>query len=105
MLIPKQPKSERTLKNLQLQEWSPRTQSEFCQAEGAGRYYANHQAGVWVDCARFRKPVIHNNYASLPHKKGLFRTSRLYAMIYLKGITPRHQGPHGHKGGNNESLS
>jgi len=26
---------------------------------------------VWVDCIRERRPVIHNDYASLPHRKGM----------------------------------
>ena len=56
---------------LMLQEWSTRTQREFCRAEGRGHHYAMAEAGVWVDCVRQRQPVIHNDYASLPHKKGL----------------------------------
>jgi two-component system, cell cycle sensor histidine kinase and response regulator CckA len=56
---------------LSLQQWSTRTLREFCQAEGKGRHYDIKNAGVWVDCLRQRKPVVHNDYPSLPHKKGL----------------------------------
>ncbi len=58
-------------KTLSLQQWSSRTLKEFCQAEGEGTHYNIDQAGVWVDCLREKKVVIHNDYASLPHKKGL----------------------------------
>ncbi len=56
---------------LSLQAWSTRTLQEFCQAEGEGLHYDLDQAGVWVDCVRQRKTVIHNDYASLSHRKGL----------------------------------
>jgi PAS domain S-box-containing protein len=56
---------------LTLQQWSTRTLQEFCQAEARGMHYGIAQAGVWVDCVHERKPVIHNDYASLPHKKGM----------------------------------
>ena len=56
---------------LTLQVWSTNTTKELCQAEGAGRHYPVDQAGVWVDCLRQGEPVIHNDYASLPHRKGL----------------------------------
>lgn len=62
---------EEDQKNLSLQQWSTRTLREFCQAEGKGMHYSIDQAGVWVDCVHAKKPVIHNDYASLPHKKGL----------------------------------
>jgi PAS domain S-box-containing protein len=58
-------------KTLSLQAWSTRTKKEFCRAEGAGLHYDIEQAGVWVDCVKTKKPVIHNDYASLPHKKGV----------------------------------
>ena len=57
--------------NLSLQTWSTRTLKEMCFAEGAGLHYPVNEAGVWVDCIRERKPVLHNDYASLSHKKGL----------------------------------
>jgi PAS domain S-box-containing protein len=56
---------------LSLQNWSKRTKSDFCTAKGKGDHYPISQAGVWVDCIHERKPVIHNDYASLPHRKGL----------------------------------
>jgi two-component sensor histidine kinase len=58
-------------KTLSLQVWSTRTVSEFCTAEGKGLHYTIDQAGVWVDCVRQRQTVIHNDYQSLPHKKGM----------------------------------
>ena len=57
-------------KTLSLQAWSTRTVNEFCKAEGQGMHYGIDQAGVWVDCVRQRRPVIHNDYYSLPHRKG-----------------------------------
>ncbi|NTW24055.1 MAG: PAS domain S-box protein [Lentimicrobium sp.] len=56
---------------LRLQNWSRRTKAEFCKAEGRGMHYSLNEAGVWVDCVRQRKAVIHNDYASLPHRKGM----------------------------------
>ncbi len=56
---------------LTLQAWSTSTLQEFCRAETHGRHYDVEQAGVWADCIRTRVPVIHNDYAGLPNKKGL----------------------------------
>ncbi|RJX25961.1 MAG: GAF domain-containing protein [Desulfurivibrio sp.] len=58
-------------KTLTLQAWSTRTSREYCRAAGKGLHYAIDQAGVWVDCVHQRRPVIHNDYASLPHRRGL----------------------------------
>ena len=60
-------------KTLWLQTWSTRTLKEMCTAEGSGRHYDIDQAGVWVDCVREGRPVIHNDYAGLPasRRKGL----------------------------------
>ena len=58
-------------KTLSLQQWSTRTLKEFCRAKGKGLHYSIDQAGVWVDCVQERKPVIHNDYFSLEHKKGM----------------------------------
>ena len=56
---------------ISLQVWSTRTLRDMCFAEGEGLHYPVSEAGVWVDCIHERRPVIHNDYASLPHKKGL----------------------------------
>jgi two-component system, sensor histidine kinase and response regulator len=58
-------------KNIALQQWSSRTLKDFCRAEGSGLHYPIAQAGVWADCAREKRTIIHNDYPSLPHKKGL----------------------------------
>jgi PAS domain S-box-containing protein len=58
-------------KRLTLQAWSTRTTKDFCTATGQGLHYGIDQAGVWVDCVHQKKPVIHNDYAALSHKKGL----------------------------------
>ncbi|MCG8093187.1 MAG: PAS domain S-box protein [Candidatus Thiodiazotropha endolucinida] len=62
---------EEDQQQISLQVWSTRTLREMCFAEGEGLHYPVSEAGVWVDCIHQRKPVIHNDYASLPHKKGL----------------------------------
>ncbi len=56
---------------LSLQNWSTNTLKKMCTAEGKGSHYPISRAGVWVDCVRERRPVIHNDYASLPHRKGM----------------------------------
>ena len=56
---------------LSLQAWSTRTLREFCTAEGIGMHYDLDRAGVWADSVRERKPIIHNDYASLPNRKGM----------------------------------
>ncbi len=56
---------------LHLQMWSTNTVQSMCTAEGQGQHYPVNEAGVWVDCIAARRPVIHNDYASLPHRKGL----------------------------------
>ncbi|MBV5338923.1 MAG: GAF domain-containing protein [Deltaproteobacteria bacterium] len=56
---------------LSLQAWSTRTLKEFCTAEGHGFHYPIEKTGVWADCVRQRKPLIQNDYASSPNKKGL----------------------------------
>ena len=56
---------------LWLQAWSTHTVERMCTAEGAGSHYPLPRAGVWADCVRTGKPVVHNDYASLPGKKGM----------------------------------
>ena len=62
---------EEDQQTLVLQTWSASTLSSFCSAGGKNQHYNVDEAGVWVDCIRQRRPVIHNDYAGLPHRKGL----------------------------------
>jgi len=57
--------------HLRLQTWSTNTLRSMCTAEGKGQHYPVSKAGVWVDCLRDRRPIIHNDYASLPNRKGM----------------------------------
>lgn len=56
---------------ISLQAWSTNTLENMCTAEGSGLHYPLSIAGVWADCMRERKPLIHNDYASLANKRGL----------------------------------
>lgn len=56
---------------LQLQTWSTNTLSSICTAESTQQHYALNKAGVWADCIRERKSLIHNDYESMPNRKGL----------------------------------
>jgi len=58
-------------KTVQLKAWSKNTLDNLCKADGEGNHYSVEDAGVWADSIRLRKPVIHNDYASLEHRKGL----------------------------------
>jgi diguanylate cyclase (GGDEF)-like protein len=40
-------------------------------AKAEDLHYPIGEAGVWVDCVHLKGPVIHNDYLSLPHRKGL----------------------------------
>lgn len=57
-------------RTVSLENWSTNT-LKMCTANGKGSHYDIEQAGVWVDCVYERRPVIHNDYKSLPHRKGL----------------------------------
>lgn len=57
--------------HLQLQNWSTRTKRDFCHAEAKGQHYAIALAGVWVEGARQGRPVVHNDYAALPNRRGM----------------------------------
>ena len=74
---------------LQLTAWSTNTIEKMCKADGAGRHYPVDDAGVWVDCIREGRPVIHNDYAALPHKKGL---PEGHAPVVRELVVPVYRG-------------
>ncbi len=53
---------------LSLQAWSSRTSAEFCTVQEEERHYPISEAGVWADCVRKRRPIIHNDYAALENR-------------------------------------
>lgn len=59
-------------KTLTLKAWSTDTLEYFCKmGDTRGMQYRIADAGVWTECIQKRRPIIHNDYASLPHKKGM----------------------------------
>jgi len=59
-------------KTIDLQAWSTSTVQNFCTVNLENRrHYSLDNAGVWADCIRLRKVVVHNDYASLPYRRGL----------------------------------
>ena len=57
--------------SVMLQTVSTNTYQNMCKAEGTGLHYPLDKAGVWADAVRVKKPVIHNDYPSLEHRKGM----------------------------------
>ncbi|MBF0217980.1 MAG: EAL domain-containing protein [Gammaproteobacteria bacterium] len=55
--------------SITLGAWSSQT-LKHCNATH-DNHYPISKAGIWADCFREKKWVIHNNYPSAPHKKGL----------------------------------
>jgi len=58
-------------KAITLQGWSTATSGTFCQVEGLGLHYNLEAAGVWADCIRQRRAIVHNDYAGLSHRRGM----------------------------------
>ncbi len=56
---------------LRLKAWSTRTLNEFCTTNAWDSRYSLDEAGVWADSVRLKKPIIHNDYESLPDRKGM----------------------------------
>ncbi len=56
---------------INLQQWSTNTKKYFCKIDeyNLNNIYEISKAGVWADCIQTRKPIIHNNYKTLPNKK------------------------------------
>lgn len=54
--------------NISLNLWSQET-LKICAAQKIS-HYPLENAGVWADCLRLRKSVVHNDYPNHPEKKG-----------------------------------
>ncbi len=57
-------------KTIVLQGWSTRTKAKFKHGFAIGTRYDVSRAGVWADCIRQRQTVVHNDYDSLPKRRG-----------------------------------
>jgi signal transduction histidine kinase/HPt (histidine-containing phosphotransfer) domain-containing protein/ActR/RegA family two-component response regulator len=55
---------------IELVAWSKRTLEHYCHAV-FDKHYPVSQAGIWADALRQRRPVIFNDYAAYPEKRGL----------------------------------
>jgi PAS domain S-box-containing protein len=51
-----------------LTTWSRRV-LDFCAAK-PNQHYPVEQAGIWADCLRRGRPVVHNDYPSMPGRRG-----------------------------------
>ncbi|WP_083927859.1 PAS domain S-box protein [Desulfobacter curvatus] len=58
-------------KTLSLQAWSTNTLKNMCTEYVKEEHYPIAEAGVWGDSFRKRKPLVYNDYQTLPHKAGL----------------------------------
>lgn len=65
---------------VELDTWSRRTLESYCKAT-FDRHYPIAQAGVWAEAFRQRKPVVINDYAQAPHRRGLPEGHALTRMI------------------------
>ncbi len=74
---------------LSLQNWSTNTLKNMCTAAAKGSHYDIAQAGVWVECVKVRRPVIHNDYASLPNRKGM---PEGHAQVVREVVVPIFRG-------------
>jgi len=80
---------EKDQNTLQFQAWSTKSIETLSAADGKGQHYDVNQAGAWTDCLRQRCPVIHNDYAGLPHRNGL---PSGHALVYRELLIPIIRG-------------
>lgn len=56
---------------IELITWSRRTLSDYCEVVEPDRHYPLSAAGIWADAARTRCPIVVNDYASHPGRRGM----------------------------------
>jgi len=57
-------------RTIELVTWSRRTLESYCHA-AFERHYPVDAAGIWAEALRQRRPVVFNDYAAAPEKRGL----------------------------------
>lgn len=55
---------------IELVTWSQRTLRDYCRA-AFDRHYPVSEAGIWAEALRQRAPVVFNDYATAPGRRGL----------------------------------
>ena len=70
---------------IHLQTWSTETIRDFYQSEGERMHYPLDRASVWADAVRQRQSLIHNDFESLPGKKG---TPEDHAKVIREMVVP-----------------
>lgn len=71
---------------IELVAWSRRTIEHYCHA-AFDSHYPVSKAGIWADALREKQPVMFNDYATYPHKRGLPEGhSPLYRLISVPVI-------------------
>jgi PAS domain S-box-containing protein len=58
-------------KSISLHAWSTATSETICKAGDTISHYNLKFAGIWADCIRERKAVIHNDYNILQNRQGM----------------------------------
>ena len=56
---------------ISLQAWSTNTEKKLCRVEGSPGHYQLKDAAVWADSVRESRVLIHNNYETLPNRRGM----------------------------------
>jgi len=56
--------------SIELVSWSRRTLDTYCRA-AFDRHYPVAEAGIWAEAVRRREPVVFNDYATAPGRRGL----------------------------------
>lgn len=56
--------------SIELVTWSRRTLESYCHA-AFDKHYPVSQAGIWAEALRQRRPVVFNDYATTPQRRGL----------------------------------
>jgi len=76
-------------RTLSLQAWSSRTLRSSCRVKNPATHYDLSEAGVWADCVRLRRPVVHNDYAALPYRRG---TPAGHVVVIREVVVPVFRG-------------